>query len=188
MSVENPAPGSDISGAQRNQDHGNRVRDPDQRLDRMEHIMVKTSEALLQEISMKKRANKARKRRKKQRRSKDVALNQLTEFPTTLPHGPPQTVGIVEIPPIDEKGTHPPTQDWIPPEESHVDAEIQKDSEPEGWQPVCGLPTEDKQITPMPTRAQIRRDRFPPKPLTRVCLLYHLLRIPPPGPHPLNLQ
>jgi hypothetical protein len=63
----------------------------------------------------------------------------------------------------------------------NVDTGIQKDSEWEGGEPVCRLPLEEEQITeakimPAKTKAQVRSDRFSPKPLRQEEELTRLRR------------
>jgi hypothetical protein len=145
---------------------------PQVRMDRLECLLGNMKETQLQESTRRKRAIKARRRREKRRRNLDASLNQQQpEFPTALPYGPPQIVGTVDIPPAAGTGNQPETKDWVPVEESKQDAGIEEDSESKGGVGRMNPPSEEKQIhsvkeEPAFTKAQIRRDRFPPKPLT----------------------
>jgi hypothetical protein len=100
-----PAPESDRSGPQRFPGQENPSCDPGQRLDRLEHIIGSMREAQLQEISRKERAHKARRRREKPRQETVFALNQQTEFPSTMPVPTPAQIRRDRFPPKPRRRT-----------------------------------------------------------------------------------
>jgi hypothetical protein len=109
----NPAPGNEKPGPLRLEEE----KSTSVRVEKMEHLLGKMLETQLQDSARRKRALKARRRRERKRLCNAASFKQQpSEFPSALPHGPPQIVGTVDIPPTAAVLVPlPPTEDWVPP-------------------------------------------------------------------------
>jgi hypothetical protein len=191
--VPDSAPCSDMHGPLHDQ------------LARMERGFAQMKEALFKQASMRKRARKARKRREKQRQfqaaasigaSPESLVSAEITHPIVGTWVPPEQAGEIArcvvgsdseagvgcAPPTGEvKGILPPIHDWVPPGVSTSDADTQTSNPAEveslGFPPSTEAEqTITEQTRSAPTKAQIRRDHYPPRPLSPEVQLARMRR------------